>query len=83
MVATDDKLKTALEGAGAKGLKVWDRSCPSLHSAPRSGYAPGGGEAMAAIGLALGYDPAFVAIHHFARIVMLVFLVPFVLKRIR
>jgi hypothetical protein len=44
-------------------------------------YAPGGVEAMAAIGLALGYDPAFVAIHHFARIVILVFMVPFLLTR--
>ena len=39
-------------------------------------YAPGGVEAMAAIGLALGYDPAFVAAHHFARIVILLALVP-------
>ena len=45
-------------------------------------YAPGGVEAMAAIGLALGYDPAFVAIHHFARIVILLFLVPFLLRRV-
>ena len=44
-------------------------------------YAPGGVEAMAAIGLALGYDPAFVAIHHFARIVVLVFLVPLLMRR--
>ncbi|MBE9640296.1 AbrB family transcriptional regulator [Salipiger mangrovisoli] len=39
-------------------------------------YAPGGVEAMAAIGLALGYDPAFVAAHHFARILILLVLVP-------
>lgn len=44
-------------------------------------YAPGGVEAMAAIGLALGYDPAFVAIHHIARIVILVVLVPLLLRR--
>lgn len=44
-------------------------------------YAPGGVEAMAAIGLALGYDPAFVAVHHFARIVILVVLVPLLLRR--
>ncbi|SHE59782.1 hypothetical protein SAMN05444339_101839 [Loktanella atrilutea] len=43
-------------------------------------YAPGGVEAMAAIGLALGYDPAFVAIHHFARIVILVIMVPILLQ---
>lgn len=46
-------------------------------------YAPGGVEAMAAIGLALGYDPAFVAIHHFARIVLLVILVPLLFRRRR
>ncbi|WOI57961.1 AbrB family transcriptional regulator [Palleronia sp. LCG004] len=43
-------------------------------------YAPGGVEAMAAIGLALGYDPAFVALHHFARILALVILVPLVMR---
>ena len=44
-------------------------------------YAPGGVEAMAAIGLALGYDPAFVAAHHFARILILLVLVPIFLRR--
>ena len=44
-------------------------------------YAPGGVEAMAAIGLALGYDPAFVAAHHFARILILLALVPAFLRR--
>lgn len=44
-------------------------------------FAPGGVEAMAAIGLALGYDPAYVAIHHFARILVLVVLVPIILRR--
>lgn len=44
-------------------------------------YAPGGVEAMAAIGLALGYDPAFVAAHHLARILILVGLIPFLLRR--
>lgn len=43
-------------------------------------YAPGGVEAMAAIGLALGYDPAFVALHHFARILALVLLVPIFMR---
>lgn len=43
-------------------------------------YAPGGVEAMAAIGLALGYDPAFVAAHHFARILILVALMPVFLR---
>lgn len=44
-------------------------------------YAPGGVEAMAAIGLALGYDPAYVAAHHFARIVLLVGFVPLFMQR--
>lgn len=44
-------------------------------------YAPGGVEAMAAIGLALGYDPAYVAIHHFARILVLVVAIPVVVTR--
>lgn len=43
-------------------------------------YAPGGAEAMAAIGLSLGLDPAYVAVHHFARIFALVFIVPIALK---
>ena len=43
-------------------------------------YAPGGVEAMAAIGLSLGYDPAYVAVHHFARIFALVIIVPIALK---
>lgn len=39
-------------------------------------FAPGGVEAMAAIGLSLGFDPAYVALHHFARILTLIVLVP-------
>ena len=39
-------------------------------------FAPGGVEAMAAIGLALDYDPAFVAVHHVARIFALILIVP-------
>ncbi|MDP5085507.1 MAG: AbrB family transcriptional regulator [Yoonia sp.] len=46
-------------------------------------FAPGGVEAMAAIGLALGYDPAYVAIHHFARILALVVSIPFILSWFR
>ena len=42
-------------------------------------FAPGGVEAMAAIGLALGHDPAFIAVHHLARIAILMVLVPLVL----
>lgn len=43
-------------------------------------YAPGGVEAMAAISLSLGYDPAYVAVHHFARIFALVLIVPVALR---
>lgn len=43
-------------------------------------FAPGGVEAMAAIGISLGYDPAYVAVHHLARILALVVIVPVVLK---
>ncbi len=46
-------------------------------------FAPGGVEVMAAIGLSLGYDPAFIALHHFARILALVVLVPLALGRAR
>ncbi len=46
-------------------------------------FAPGGVEAMAAIGLALGYDPAFIAIHHVSRIVFLTLFVPILIARSR
>lgn len=43
-------------------------------------YAPGGVEAMAAMALALNYDPAFVAVHHIYRIILLLFTLPLFLK---
>lgn len=43
-------------------------------------YAPGGVEAMAAIGLALGFDPAFVALHHLFRISLLILILPVFVK---
>ncbi|MCA0930674.1 AbrB family transcriptional regulator [Ruegeria profundi] len=43
-------------------------------------FAPGGVEAMAAIGFALGFDPTFVALHHFARIAILSVLLPLYLR---
>jgi len=43
-------------------------------------FAPGGVEGMAAIGLALGYDPAFVATHHIFRIVLVIALLPVALR---
>jgi membrane AbrB-like protein len=43
-------------------------------------YAPGGIEAMAAMGLALGYDPAFVATHHLVRILLVIGLLPLLIR---
>ena len=43
-------------------------------------FAPGGVEAMAAMALALHYDPAFVAVHHIYRIIMLLLTLPLFLK---
>jgi len=43
-------------------------------------YAPGGIEAMAAMALSLGYDPAFVAGHHLFRLGLLFVLIPVLLK---
>jgi membrane AbrB-like protein len=43
-------------------------------------FAPGGVEAMAAMALALHYDPAFVAVHHIYRILLLLFVLPLFLK---
>lgn len=43
-------------------------------------FAPGGVEGMAAMGLALGYDPAFVATHHIFRIAFVIALLPLALR---
>ena len=43
-------------------------------------FAPGGVEAMAAMALALNYDPAFVAVHHIYRIILLILTLPLFLK---
>lgn len=43
-------------------------------------FAPGGVEGMAAIGLALGFDPAFVATHHIFRIVVVIALLPLIVR---
>ena len=44
-------------------------------------YAPGGVEAMAAIALALDYDPLFVAAHHVARLLLLAVALPLLVGR--
>lgn len=43
-------------------------------------FAPGGVEAMAAMALALGYDPAYVATHHLFRLLLLFIFVPFCVR---
>lgn len=40
------------------------------------GLSPGGLESMGALAIALGYDTAFVAAHHVARLLMLTFAIP-------
>lgn len=42
------------------------------------GLAPGALEGMGALGVALGYDPAFVAAHHVVRLLLLTFAIPVV-----
>lgn len=71
-VSTAVSLGFALVAAGLTGLplgQLW------------VAFAPGGVEAMAAIGLALGHDPAFIALHHLARIGILMLLLPLALRR--
>ena len=47
------------------------------------GLSPGGLESMGALGIALGYDTAFIAAHHVARLLMLTFAIPLVVMAIR
>ena len=44
-------------------------------------FAPGGVEAMAAISVTLGLDPAFVAAHHVTRLLILTVLIPLLMPR--
>jgi membrane AbrB-like protein len=44
-------------------------------------FAPGGVEAMAILAIALGLDPLYVSIHHFARFFGIGLVLPFLLKR--
>ncbi len=46
-------------------------------------FAPGGVEAMAAMALALHYDPAFVVVHHLYRILLLIVLLPLFLRLVK
>ncbi|MEM7490072.1 MAG: AbrB family transcriptional regulator [Pseudomonadota bacterium] len=43
-------------------------------------FAPGGVEAMAAIAVALGYDPVYVAVHHMVRLLILFAVLPIALR---
>ncbi len=47
------------------------------------GLAPGALESMAAMGVALGFDPAFVAAHHVARLLLLTFAIPVIALLVR
>lgn len=44
-------------------------------------FAPGGVEAMASMALFLDYDPVYVSVHHVARILALVMVLPWLLSR--
>ncbi|WOI32183.1 AbrB family transcriptional regulator [Tritonibacter scottomollicae] len=46
-------------------------------------FAPGGVEAMAAIAVTLGLDPAFVAAHHVMRLMILTILMPLMLSSVK
>ncbi len=47
------------------------------------GLSPGGLESMGALAIALGYDTAFIAAHHVARLMMLTFAIPTVALLVR
>jgi uncharacterized membrane protein AbrB (regulator of aidB expression) len=47
------------------------------------GLSPGALEGMGALGIALGYDTAFIAAHHVIRLLMLSFAIPLVVVVIR
>ena len=47
------------------------------------GLSPGGLESMGALGIALGYDTAFIAAHHVARLLMLTFAIPLVVMLVK
>lgn len=56
---------------------LFDASVPLLIIA----FVPGGVEAMAAIAILMGMDPAFVAAHHLSRLIILSFLMPIWARR--
>ncbi|WP_020394009.1 AbrB family transcriptional regulator [Thiolinea disciformis] len=46
-------------------------------------YAPGGIEAMAALAMAMHYDPAYIAAHHLFRIIGLTLFMPIILRTLK
>ena len=71
-------LLLAVGGLGA-ALASWASGVPFAQAAVA--FAPGGAEAMAVIGLTMGFDAAYVGAHHIARILGLSLTAPFWLKR--
>ena len=71
-------LATAIAAAGA-GLVAAALGMP--FGQVMIAFAPGGVESMAAMALFLGYDPVYVGVHHVARIVALIALLPWLLSR--
>ncbi len=71
-------LLLAVGGAGA-ALASWASGVPFAQAAVA--FAPGGAEAMAVIGLTMGFEAAYVGSHHIARILALSLTAPFWLKR--
>ncbi|WP_350333625.1 AbrB family transcriptional regulator [Coralliovum pocilloporae] len=71
-------LVSMLVSVGVAALLSWflGMSLPQILVA----VAPGGLEAMAAMGVLLGANPAFIAAHHVSRLIFLSFLIPFVLR---
>ncbi|WP_333831747.1 AbrB family transcriptional regulator [Rubrimonas sp.] len=88
-IARPDLMRLAAAGIAATGVSAAISAAGALCVAAATGlsfpvvwvaFAPGGVEGMAAIGLALGYDPAFVATHHIFRIVAVIALLPLALR---
>ncbi|QYK40846.1 MAG: AbrB family transcriptional regulator [Paracoccaceae bacterium] len=88
-IARADLLRLAIAGAAATVVSVAISAAGAAAVSLLTGlsfpavwvaFAPGGVEGMAAIGLALGYDPAFVATHHIFRIVLVIAILPLMLR---
>jgi len=72
-------LSTVIAAVAAAGVASW------LHlpfGQVWVAYAPGGIEGMAALALALHYDPAYIAAHHLVRIIGINLCLPLLIKRL-